>query len=362
MKTAEYFVYLLSCHLNSQRPEGEEETDWQAIYGLAKRNSVTAIIAYEIQQLPKEVRPKEELLAKFNEEYDAANNSNFKKFEALTFLTNVLSASKIQHLIVKGAEICNLYPVPELRTSNDVDVVIRQSDFMDAVDLLRQNGFKVGFFSNSRASLSYENEVFELDSELESLNIQGKIHFSAPFDDPEVSEAKGYTYTLRPMSHLLYVITNLARHLQVGEANIKMIMDIDVLIRNSPGIEMERFTGLCDNLRIRRTAYAVLALAKKWFDTPLAIDFTFADRENAQLYETMEAAVLEGHPLGEPLKKEEKKKTSLLKRIWAALKAFFMWLFPLKRKKSREEDVFDCSFTKEEIAIFEELSIKPRGS
>ncbi len=361
MKTAEYFVYLLSCYLNSQRPQGEKEADWQAIYDLAKRNSVTAMIAYEIRQLPRDERPKGDLPAKFEAEYDAANNSYYKKFEALAFLTNVLSASKIQHLIVKGADISNLYPVPELRTSSDADVVIRQSDFMDAVDLLRQNGFKVGFFSNSRASLSYENEVFELDSELESLNIQGKIHFSAPFDDPEVSEAEGYTYTLRPMSNLLYVITNLARHLQVGEANIKMIMDIDVLVRNCPEIGMERFTGLCDNLRIRRTAYAVLALSKKWFDTPLAIDFTFADRENAQLYETMEAAVLEGHPLGEPLKREENKKTPLLKRIWAALKSFFTWLFPLKRKK-RETEVFDCSFTKEEIAIFEELSVKPRGS
>ena len=50
MDTTEYFIYLLSCHLNSDKPRGEKRLDWQQIYNLADKHNVTAIIAHEIKE------------------------------------------------------------------------------------------------------------------------------------------------------------------------------------------------------------------------------------------------------------------------------------------------------------------------
>ena len=45
VSTADYFIYLLSCFLNDEKPRGSEQTDWQEIFRLAENHSVTAIIA-----------------------------------------------------------------------------------------------------------------------------------------------------------------------------------------------------------------------------------------------------------------------------------------------------------------------------
>lgn len=41
-----------------------------------------------------------------------------------------------------------------------------------------------------------------------------------------------------------------------------MIMDIDALLRYYPDMDMEKFMALCDNIKIKRTAQALIALSK----------------------------------------------------------------------------------------------------
>ncbi|MCD7723421.1 MAG: nucleotidyltransferase family protein [Clostridiales bacterium] len=355
MDAKEYFIYLLSCYANTLAPKAEKNIEWKEIFSLAEKHAVTPVIAKEIKLIQREYRPAGNNLALFNLAYESANGSYYQKLEALSSMVSALSAAKIPHLIVKGAVLCNLYPEPELRTSSDTDVVLRSSDYFNAIDILRKKGFKVDFLSNNTASLYLKNEAFELTNELESINIQSKIYFSTPFDD--ISEQSGYTYKLRPVYHLLYVITHIAHHLKIGGSSVRMVMDIDVIIRNYPQINMPKFINLCENIRIKATALALLALSKKWFNTPLAIDFTFADRGAAYLYETLCAAVLEGCVLGSDSAHKVKKKQSLFEKI----AAFFKNLFAKgKKKQSPRQDSFDCELSQAERSVFEELAIKPR--
>lgn len=297
MSDKEYFIYLLSCHLNGAAPDGKKNTDWRKIYNLAEKHSVTAIITQEIKQLPKEFMPQGKLLSAFNQKLGYTEQGFEFKMQTLSVLISVLSAAKIPHLLVKGAVLRSLYPVAELRTGEDTDVVIRQSDLIHAVDILKEKGFETECLENNLATLKFGNEYFEIHTELENINVQSKIYFSTPFDD--ISECSGYTYKLKPIYHLLYVITHIAHHLKAGGAGIRMIMDIDVLIRNYPDIDMAYFMNICENIRIRKTAQALIALSKKWFDTPVAIDFTFEDKDNLFLYGSLFQTMLDGGAFGE---------------------------------------------------------------
>lgn len=354
MDEREYFIYLLSCHINTLPPKGKKGVQWKEIFTLAEKHAVTPIIAEEIKLLPREYRPTGNNLALFELSYEKANGSYFRKLETLSSMVSALSGAQIPHLIVKGAVLRNLYPEPELRTGSDTDVVLRASDYFDAIDVLRKKGFQVDFLSNNTAHLNCKNEAFELTNELESINIQSKIYFSTPFDD--ISDQSGYTYKLKPFYHLLYVITHIAHHLKIGGAGVRMVLDIDVLVRNYPEIDLKQFVRLCENIRIKETALALLALSKKWFNTPLAIDFTFADRGAAYLYETLSAAVLEGCVLGHDTAHRVKKKQSFFEII----AAFFKKLFSKDKKKPALQDAYDCELSQNERAVFEELSIKPR--
>ena len=125
MSTSEYFIYLLSCWLNDEKPRGSEDTNWQEIYALAEAHNVTAVITSQIKKLPQGSRPQGKLLSAFNQRLGYTVQNYEIKMRAMTHLIEVLSQAEIDHLLVKGAVLRFLYPSPELRTSGDTDVVVR---------------------------------------------------------------------------------------------------------------------------------------------------------------------------------------------------------------------------------------------
>lgn len=332
MNSKDFFIYLLSCYLNSETPQCDNQVNWSEIYALSEKHDVTAVISKEIKELPEEKRPKGKLLSAFTQRLGYTIKNYENKTHSITLLVKILSDAEINHLLVKGAVLRYLYPVPELRTSGDTDVVISPSDYEKAVEKLEQGGFIVDSVGVNVAQLTYNGEKFEIHTELEYINIQSKIYFSTPFDD--ISEHSGYTYKLKPFYHLLYVITHIAHHLKSGGAGVRMIMDIDALLRYYPETDIKKFIALCDNIRIKKTALVLIALSKKWFNTPVAIDYTFEDSDEEEFYEKLCNIIIDGGVFGadnggvgmvylqRSIDKDGKAGFA------TSLKAFFRWIFP----------------------------------
>ncbi len=343
MDTREYFVYLLSCHLNGVKPRGERRGDWQQIYDLAEKNHVTAIIAYEVQALPEEHRPKGELLEKFRRSLDESQKKFDSRLCSLAIFMSTLTSAGIPHLIIKGTSLRPNYPVPALRSGSDIDVIVRQTDYIRAIEALKSRGLEEISVKSNEAQMKWAEDVFDIHTEMENINIQSKIYFSTPFDD--ISEAMGCTYKLKPVYHLLYIVTHIAHHLQAGGSGIRMIMDIDVIIRNYHEIDLDEFFALCENIHIGKTASALIALAKKWFNTPAALNFTFEDRDMSRLYSRLSKAIIGGKVFGaKNTGGESESKT----------KSF---LFNLFKKASYAESE---ELTEAEEDIYTELGIDPQ--
>ncbi|MCH5316688.1 MAG: nucleotidyltransferase family protein [Eubacterium sp.] len=292
MDTREYFIYLLFCHLNGIDPRGERRYDWERIYDLAKKNNVVAIIAYEIERLPEDFRPKGELLELFYQSLDSQKESFDSRLCSLAIFMSTMSGSKISHLIIKGTALRINYPVPALRSGSDIDVIVHPLDYTRTIEALKLRGFTEASVKRNEARMRMDDDVFEIRTELENINIQSKIYFSMPFDD--ISEAMGYTYKLKAVYHLLYIVTHIAHHLKEGGSGVRMIMDMDVLIRSHPHIDINEFLLLCENIKIEKTAQALLALTRKWFNTPVSLNFTFEDGDMRQLLKSLTSAVLSG--------------------------------------------------------------------
>lgn len=334
MNEKEYFIYLLSCHLNNKKPKGQSSIDWKQIYILAQKHNLTGIIMAEIKQLDKAFRPEKDIYSAFNQNLGFTLQVYESKINAISKLLFVLTEAKIPHLLVKGAVLRNMYSEPALRTSGDTDVVVKESDFSDAVKALEKNGFIKEDVSGVVAAMLYGDERFEIHIELESINVQSKIYFSTPFDD--ISECSGYTYKLMPIYHLIYVITHIAHHMKIGGAGIRMLMDIDVLVRNYPELDYNLFWNICCNIRLEKTANTLFALCIKWFDTPVYSDFSFDTEDNKDFYENLSSMILDGGTFGfgnGGLGKDNLEKSigeSGKATFFTSLKALFHWIFPSK--------------------------------
>lgn len=345
MNATEYFVYLLSCHLNSVEPKGEKRMDWQQIYNLAEINNLTAVIAYEIKRLPSDCRPGGTIGSWFSESYENTVHSFRPNLQSLSTFINTLTEEKIAHVLFKGVVLRNYYPFPELRIGSDMDIIIRATDYIRAIEVLKKKGFIEKSVESNAATLQLEKDIFELHTELESINIQSKIYFATPFDD--ISDASGYTYKLKPIYHLLYIVTHIAHHLQTGGASIKMIMDIDVLIRRYPEMDINEFLLLSDNIKIGKTAETLLAFSKKIFNTPVVLNFTFEDEDTLPLFDDFMRVFSMGKILGTP---EENEETAEEKNVLGFIKNVFS---NVVKPKQEEEALTDY-----QIQLLEELGLR----
>lgn len=343
MNTTEYFIYLLSCHLNGIAPKGEKRLDWQHIYNLAEKHNVTAIIAYEIKRLPDDCRPVGTIGAWFNEGFENTIHSYRAKLQSLARLISVLSENRISHGLFKGVVLRNYYPFPELRVGSDADVLIKPADYINALEVLKKNGFEEKRIENNVAELWLDRGVFEIHTELESINIQSKIYFATPFDD--ISDSSGYTYKLKPLYHLLYLAAHIAHHLQTGGASIRMVMDIDVLIRRYPEISINDFLHLSDNIKIGKTAEALLAFSKKVFNTPVVLNFTFEDDDTLPFLNEFISVFSSGKVFGAAEEAEEEKSK-------IAPVALFKKIFKRNSKSEKEQGISDY-----QLQLMEELGI-----
>ncbi len=345
MNSTEYFIYLLSCHLNAVEPKGEKRMDWQQIYNLAEKNNLTAIIAYEIKRLPADCRPGGTIGAWFNECFENTMHSFRPNLQSLSNFIGALTEKRISHVLFKGVILRNYYPFPELRVGTDMDVVIRPAEYINAVEVLKKKGFIEKTIESNSATLQFEKDVFELHTELESINIQSKIYFATPFDD--ISDYSGYTYKLKPVYHLLYIVSHIAHHLQTGHASIKMIMDIDVLIRRYPEININEFLILSDNIKIGKTAEALLAFSKKIFNTPVVLNFTFEDEDTLPLFHDFVYAFSMGRVFGTS---EEIEENAEKKNKFDFVKNFIDKI----SKSKKQEDELTCY----QLQLLEELGLK----
>lgn len=295
MRADEYFIHLLSCHLNGTNPVGYD-VDWQEVLKYAQLHDLTGMVGAEINKIAKHYRPRGEVAEVFRQTMGRNLMEDGIKDDAVKKLITVLTAAKIPHMLVKGAVIKNLYPTPAFRTSGDIDVVVKPSDYESAIKVLTANGFDHEYTHTTVAALTYNSFLFEIHTELDSINVQTKIYFSTPFDD--ISERVGYTYKLTPLYHLIYVIVHFAHHLRSGGAGVRMIMDIDVMIRNYPNLNWDDFWHLCSNMQIGKTAITCIALSKKWFNTPVKMDYNFEGEDDDVFYNNLIEVIIKGGTFG----------------------------------------------------------------
>lgn len=284
-----YFIYLVSCFLNQSVPKGEL-VDWKVIYHLSDINDITAIVYQQIISLDDEFKPKGELLSHFKQNLGFTIQSYNKKMAAQQSVKFLLDSSKIDHVFVKGAAIRKYYPVEELRTSGDIDVIVKKNDFDTIYNLLKEKNIKI---------LRHESETISAVVSSCEVEIHKTADVKSSYFDNIFLLCKmqsGCTYELPEYEHLLYVMCHLIKHLSYRGAGIRMLMDIDVLVRGIKDFDCEKFISMCRLADIEKSAKTILSLCNFWFHTPLEAFVDF--KQETKLLEIFETVLLEGGSFG----------------------------------------------------------------
>lgn len=238
------------------------------VYGLAKYHDVSHLVSYAIvkneiefadAELYKKLKKRHAIAAL---RYETANYDFCR-------ITELFEKEKIPFIPLKGAVMRDYYPEPWMRTSCDIDVLVREEDLANSIALLTE---KCGYTFNEKGthdvSLFSPNEThvelhFKLSEDLYNNDASGLI--SKVWDYASLKDGFEYWYVLADEFFYLYHIYHMAKHFEVAGCGIKPYVDLYILDKQVPHDERKR-TELLENSGLLKFTECCRRMNECWFE------------------------------------------------------------------------------------------------
>ncbi len=257
-----YFIELLSSFVNRSVPKGKK-VDFSELFRLADIHDVGGIIANQLKLVETEYLPEGEVKSFFNQSLGYTVKNYALRENAYEMTRDFLNSCKCNYLFVKGINIKRYYPQPELRTSGDIDVIVEENALEELYAEAKKRGLIIKEYVSHTLTLMLFNTEIEIHSQPD---VNGN-YFDDIFSVAEKTDE--FECKLSDYDELLFVICHLAKHLSYRGAGIRMLLDVDLIIRGINDFDGERFFSLCEKANILKTSEILTSLCKLWFNTPI---------------------------------------------------------------------------------------------
>lgn len=192
--------------------------------------------------------------------------------EALLEVSKALDSAGISYVPLKGAVLRNLYPQPWMRSSSDVDILVREDTLEEAIRVIETNtSFRLYLrahhdvqFVNKRVHLELH---FSLLSNLEKLDrVLNNVWDYAYRDETCLSFTTEF--------QVFYITAHSAKHfIREGGVGIRPLLDL-WLLRTKTVYDEEMVKELCDQAGILGFYKTCCDLISVWFDGAAYNDIT----------------------------------------------------------------------------------------
>ena len=317
---------------------------WEKVYALACLHDLGHIPASALER--KGAAGQDELSQRmFKTQMTALYRYELNCHE-LKAICRVLTEEQIPHMLLKGSVIRDLYPKPYLRTSCDIDLLVKEEDLAKSAAALEA---KLGYTAS-------KEPAFHDLSMYSPSGVHLELHFnllehSMPMDSvlSRVWEfsllREGYTYVQEAAFLLFHTVAHMAYHFSHGGCGIKPFMDLK-LLHDKADYDKEVFSSLCRQAGLGEFYEQALRLCEVWFGagthTPLTLQMEAYLLRGGVYGSTENHVALERQRAGGKLR-------YALKRIWMPREQMELryprmkksvWLFPWYQLRRWVETVF----------------------
>ncbi len=186
-------------------------------------------------------------------------------------LLEELQKNRIRHLIMKGMSIASLYPQEEVRTMNDIDLLVDEENISKITELLEQMGamYEVEVSNEHVRVFRWKRICIEIHTGLAcDEDFAGKYNYQQYFA-PVFSRAcqiQPFTYQMCPMDNMIYALYHLAKHFYNGGCGVRMITDIAVMFQYyKETLDWQTFWKQLEKMGLKPFAENILYLCEQWF-------------------------------------------------------------------------------------------------
>lgn len=261
-----YLLHLLGAYLREDEPEALDGVDWQKLMHLAHIHSVIGILGHMSMKYPicldEQVKPCLRRLC-----LNTIGLYTQRKALAQTMVQE-LDRAGIDYILMKGYVVRELYPVPELRTFNDIDIVIRPEDRKRSHELMLSRGYQVHTDWEPVFSYFKEQELYEIHTDIMEIDVSEKADYRGYFGNMwRYAQPIGeHSYCFTPEFHFLYLLTHIAKHVHGSGAGVRMYLDVAAFVRRYDAeADWVWIAEQLRELKLFQFAAVVLTAVEAWF-------------------------------------------------------------------------------------------------
>ena len=260
------FTALLGSFVNDTSPSDEITWDIPQLLRTAEEQILLPVLAYENKCRP--LFDNRNVCNRLDKILYNAVVTNLNRFAAFDELSEKLTEHGIAHMPVKGYYLRKLYPVQELRTFRDIDLLIHHEDRQKVHKLMLSLGYTVK--ENWEPTYTYVNDVecYEIHTNLMDGNLDDRANLQAYFDTAWEYAVidDGLRYRPDDDFHFIYTVCHLAKHLYGGGAGMRMYLDTALFIKNKDdSLNWQNISNEFEALGLSDFFHTVMNACRVWF-------------------------------------------------------------------------------------------------
>ena len=238
----------------------------ESVFELANAHDLAHFI-YEPMKKIRLIEDGSEIEAKLKKQQMLAVFRYKRIDHELNALSTFFEDNQIPFVLLKGSIIRKYYEKPWMRTSCDIDILIKESDFEKAVELIisklsykadgEKNYHDISLYSPSGVHLELH---FNINEGMENLDkvLRRVWDFATP------CEPGKFQHVLTPEFFVFHEIAHMAYHFVNGGCGIRPFMDMH-LIKNKVKYNEAELVSLCDEAKLSNFYPSILRLTSCWF-------------------------------------------------------------------------------------------------
>ncbi len=165
---------------------------------------------------------------------------------------------------LKGIRTKQLYPLSELRTMGDLDILYRKEQTDELRRVMQQLGYSWSGEASKHDHYEKDGRIVEMHKELLSSESRAYDYFLKIWDRACPDQGKKYCWQMSLEDHYLFTLYHLIEHFIRGGIGIRMVLDIYILSR-LPELDKEKTAAELKKLKVDEFEKNIRSIAVRWF-------------------------------------------------------------------------------------------------
>ena len=287
MKTAELLISLIKSEITNEKTieNRDFKIDEVALYRLAKMHDLSHFLLGGLKRNEITIDDPE-ISKKIKTDAMLAVYRETRFTETADRIRELFNGEKIGFILLKGTVIRTLYPQSWMRTSCDVDVLVKEEDVERALKCLTGNGFLTdGKKAYHDYTLRFNEVTVELHFSILENHEQLDGLLSRVWEYAEKVDAAEYRETREFFAY--HHIAHMAYHVLFGGCGIRTFLDLWIM-RKKRFYDEEKLSELLKKADLTKFYETVRDLTDVWF----------SGKEHTELTEKLEDYILSGGVYG----------------------------------------------------------------